>query len=48
MQDLSFFAFPPVPEEVGDFVAFLASERASFMTGSSVVLDGGMRQETIG
>ena len=36
------------PEEVGDLVAFLASERASFMTGSSVVLDGGMRQETIG
>ena len=35
------------PEEVGDLVAFLASERASFMTGSSVILDGGMRQQTI-
>lgn len=35
------------PEEVGDLVAFMASERASFMTGSSVVLDGGMRQQTI-
>ena len=32
------------PEEVGDLVAFLASERASFLTGTSVVLDGGMRQ----
>ena len=36
------------PEEVGDLVAFLASDRASFMTGSSVVLDGGMRQQPIG
>ena len=35
------------PEEVGDLVAFLASERASFMTGSSVILDGGMRQDAI-
>ena len=35
------------PEEVGDLVAFLASDRASFMTGSSVILDGGMRQQTI-
>ena len=32
------------PEEVGDLVAFLASDRASFLTGASVVLDGGMRQ----
>ncbi|MBO77751.1 MAG: hypothetical protein CME17_09975 [Gemmatimonadetes bacterium] len=32
------------PEEVGDLVTFLASDRASFLTGSSVVLDGGMRQ----
>ena len=35
------------PEEVGDLVAFLASERASFMTGSSVMLDGGMRQQPV-
>ena len=35
------------PEEVGDLVAFLASDRASFLTGSSVVLDGGMRQQTV-
>ena len=32
------------PEEVGDLVAFLASDRASFITGTSVVLDGGMHQ----
>jgi 3-oxoacyl-[acyl-carrier protein] reductase len=32
------------PEEVGDLAAFLASDRASFLTGSSVVLDGGMLQ----
>ena len=32
------------PEEVGDLVTFLASNRASFLTGASVVLDGGMLQ----
>ena len=29
------------PEEVGDLVAFLASDRAGYLTGASVVLDGG-------
>jgi 3-oxoacyl-[acyl-carrier protein] reductase len=29
-------------EEFGDVVAFLASERASFVTGTSVFVDGGM------
>lgn len=29
------------PEEIADVVVFLASERASFMTGSVVVVDGG-------
>ena len=33
------------PEEVGDLAVYLASERASFITGSSVILDGGMQQE---
>ncbi len=32
-------------EEVGDAAAYICSERASFITGVSVVLDGGMRQE---
>lgn len=30
------------PEEFGDLVAFLCSERASFLTGAVVPLDGGM------
>lgn len=29
------------PGEVGDLVAFLASERAAFITGASVMIDGG-------
>lgn len=30
------------PEELGDVVAFLASERASFVSGVNLVVDGGM------
>ncbi|MFI9555001.1 SDR family NAD(P)-dependent oxidoreductase [Nonomuraea endophytica] len=29
------------PEEIGDVVAFLAGERASFITGASLLVDGG-------
>ena len=32
------------PEEVGDLIAFLASERAGFITGASIALDGGATQ----
>jgi NAD(P)-dependent dehydrogenase (short-subunit alcohol dehydrogenase family) len=30
------------PSEIGEVIAFLASDRASFMTGSIVVVDGGL------
>jgi 3-oxoacyl-[acyl-carrier protein] reductase len=29
------------PEEIGDVIAFLASSRASFLTGTAVAVDGG-------
>ncbi len=30
-----------VPEEVADVIVFLASLRASFITGTTVIVDGG-------
>jgi 3-oxoacyl-[acyl-carrier protein] reductase len=35
------------PAEMGDLVAFIASPRASFMTGSAVVMDGGIMRRLI-
>lgn len=35
------------PQEVGEAVAFLASERASFITGVSLPIDGGMIRATM-
>ena len=29
------------PEEFGDFVAFLCSAQAGYLTGQNIVLDGG-------
>lgn len=34
------------PEEVADLSVFLCSERAAYLTGANIVLDGGMRQDT--
>ncbi len=35
------------PEEVADIVAFLASERASYITGSVVLVDGGLHRSML-
>lgn len=31
-----------LPEEVADLVTFLSSERASYITGTTITIDGGM------
>jgi 3-oxoacyl-[acyl-carrier protein] reductase len=46
-QFAAFSAIHPIgrlgqPEEIADAIVFLASERARFMTGSSLVVDGGL------
>ena len=36
------------PEEIGSVVAFLASDGASYMTATTVFVDGGMMQSSPG
>ena len=35
------------PEEMGDLIAFIASEKAGYITGTSIPLDGGVLRVTI-
>ena len=35
------------PEEMADLVCFLASERASYISGTSILLDGGLSRSTL-
>ena len=36
------------PEEIGSVVAFLASDQSSYMTSTTLIVDGGMMQQSPG
>ena len=36
---------PGKPEEIGELVAFLASDKANYITGESVIINGGKMME---
>jgi glucose 1-dehydrogenase len=36
------------PEEIARVVAFLASDQSSYMTSTTVVVNGGMMQQSLG
>jgi glucose 1-dehydrogenase len=36
------------PEEIGSVVAFLASDQSSYMTSTTLIVDGGMMQQSLG
>jgi NAD(P)-dependent dehydrogenase (short-subunit alcohol dehydrogenase family) len=38
---------PGEPEEVADLVAYLVSDAARYVTGSSFLIDGGMAQQVV-
>jgi len=35
------------PSEIGEMIAFLASDRAAFVTGSVIQVDGGMIRSVV-
>ena len=40
------FGLPATPDEIGDAVVLLCSDHARYMTGSSMLVDGGLLNTT--